>query len=76
MSEILDIVIVAPSAEISVIRKTAEEEGVKNGGTWNVYYKGEKVDSIEGTKQPIFKNPKQTIETYKTIYNKLYENQE
>ena len=73
MSEELNIVIVAPSENIEVDRKTANEIGVKNGGTWNIFYKGKKMDSFEGTTKPIFKNPEQMIETYKTKYKQLYE---
>ncbi len=31
------------------------------------------MDSFEGTTKPIFKNPEQMIETYKTKYKQLYE---
>ena len=76
MSEKLNIVIVAPSENITVLKETAEEEGVKNGGTWNVFYRGKKVDSFEGTKKPIFEDPEQAIKTYIAKYKQLYENKE
>ena len=76
MSEVLNIVIVAPSENITVLKETAEEEGVKNGGTWNVFYRGKKVDSFEGTKKPIFEDPEQAIKTFIAKYKQLYENKE
>ena len=76
MSEVLNIVIVAPSENITVLKETAEEEGVKNGGTWNVFYRGKKVDSFEGTKKTIFEDPEQAIKTFIAKYKQLYENKE
>ena len=76
MSEELNIVIVAPSDNVQVETKTATEKGVKNGGTWNVFYRGKKVDSFEGTKKTIFEDPEQAIKTYIAKYKQLYENKE
>ena len=76
MSEVLNIVIVAASDNVQVERETATEKGVKNGGTWNVFYRGKKVDSFEGTKKPIFEDPEQAIKTYIAKYKQLYENKE
>ena len=67
VSEVLNIVIVAPSDIVQVETKTATEKGVKNG-TWNVFYRGEKMDSFEGTTKPIFTNPDEIINKYKTQY--------
>ena len=67
MSEELNIVIVAPSDIVQVETKTATEKGVKNG-TWNVFYRGVRVDSFEGTTKPIFTNPDEIINKYKTQY--------
>ena len=76
MSEELNIVIVAPSDNIEIGRETAKYLGIKNNGTWNVFYRGVKVDSFDGTIEPIFEDPEQAIERYKTKYKQLYENQE
>ena len=76
MSEELNIVIVAPSDNVQVETETATEKGVKNGGTWNVFYRGKKVDSFEGTKKPIFEDPEQAIKTFIAKYKQLYENKE
>ena len=39
-------------------------------GSWNVFYKGTKVDSFDGHTKPIFKDAKKTIEKYEKIYQK------
>ncbi len=72
MSDKLDLLIVAPTENVSVDRNTSKEIGVKNGGGWNVFYRGKKLDSFNGTTQPIFKNPEQIIDKYVQQYEKLY----
>ncbi len=76
MSEKLNIVVVAPTENVSVDRRTSQEIGVKNGGGWNVFYKGKKMDSFSGTTQPIFKNPEQIIDKYVQKYERLYNKEE
>ena len=66
--EIDNLLIIAPSDNVQV--RTCDgvsyENGIKGNGTWNLYYKGEKLDSFN--ELPIINNTNTFIHTYEEKY--------
>jgi len=80
-SEMLDLLVIAPSENVGVSGRSADPqnvkpsdytERVKEGGTWNIYYKGEFMESFDGNSKPLFDNPQKIIEKYENMYNQRH----
>ena len=76
-SAVLDLLVAAPSENVGVggspkdpkhIKPSDYQERVLNGETWNIYYKGELMESFDGKSKPVFDNPQQTIEKYEKMH--------
>ena len=74
LSKELDLLVVAPSddVEMKTLKDGSPEEKVSNGGVWNIYYKGELMESFNGKTKPLFDNPKNTIEKYENMYKERH----
>ncbi|MBQ0160110.1 MAG: hypothetical protein KBT28_05735 [Bacteroidales bacterium] len=80
-SEMLDLLVIAPSENVGVSGRSADPqnvkpsdytERVKEGGTWNIYYKGDFMESFDGNSKPLFDNPQKIIEKYENMYNQSH----
>ncbi len=56
------------SYEIGTMKVSERTGKPEKMGTWNVYYKGVLVDSLNQATSPTFNDPKSTIEKYEKIY--------
>ena len=74
LSKKLDLLVVAPSddVEMKTLKDGSPEEKVSNGGVWNIYYKGELMESFNGKTKPLFDNPQNTIEKYENMYKERH----
>lgn len=53
-------------------RCKSKETKVANKGTWNIFYKGDLMDSFNGETKPIFRNPQKVIEKYEKIWQERH----
>ena len=80
VSEKLDVVVVAPSENISVTviyyegettpHKYTEE--IDKNGVYNIFYKGKLLESFSGKSKPLFNKPSEVIKKYQKMYNDKY----
>ena len=80
VSEKLDVVVVAPSENISVTviyyegekipHKYTEE--IDKNGVYNIFYKGKLLESFSGKSMPLFNKPSEVIKKYQKMYNDKY----
>ena len=78
-SKDLNLLVVAPSDDITFStskysdgREYSQETGVANGGSWVIYYKGEKMNSFSGKTPPLFDKPEQVIRRYEEEYRQKH----
>ena len=77
-SQELNLLIIAPSENITSREdqysggRTEYKEYVSDNGVWNVYYKGELMESFNGKSKPLFDKPQKIIEKYETMYNERH----
>lgn len=77
-SKELNLLVVAPSENIRSREevyhggRTEYTEYVSDNGVWNVYYKGELMESFNGNTKPLFDNPQKTIKKYENMYNERH----
>ena len=80
-SEMLDLLVIAPSNPVVVssspsnhnnVKPSDYTEKVKDNGTWNIFYRGELMESFNGSTNPIFDNSQQIIEKYDKMYNERH----
>ena len=57
----------------TVVGSTVQRD-IQQKGVWNIYYKGELMESFDGTSKPIFQNPEQTIDKYEKIFQERHQN--
>ncbi|MFI3298010.1 MAG: RHS repeat-associated core domain-containing protein, partial [bacterium] len=84
ISELQNVLVVAPSENIQVTSDGVYlgpgvigvdangHEFQKESRGWNVFYKGQKVDSFQGKTLPIFINTQNLKQKYEKIYNEKY----
>ncbi len=66
-----DLIVVAPSNNVQV--GVEGKLGVKGKGGWNIFYKGDIVDSFSGKTKPIFSNPNKVVEKYEKKWNDAHQ---
>ena len=66
-----DLIVVAPSNNVQV--GVEGKLGVKEKGVWNIFYKGDIVDSFSGKTKPIFSNPNKVVEKYEKKWNDAHQ---